>query len=146
MKNILFLFICLISFNACKDKNNPSPAKTDLELLSLNNWQFSRFTNTNGTALSNSEISTQAIFLSSMRFEFQSTGITVAYDKITKQIITKGTWTLDSKNLTVKLLDSQAPLSFKIVSLTVGKMTLNAPTGNYLSNSGTEINLELTSI
>lgn len=146
MKNIFFLFICLVGFIACGDKTTVSPAKTDKELLSVNNWQFSRFTNANGAALSNAELSLQGNLLNSMKFEFQASGITVAYDKVSKQIITKGTWELDDKKLTVKLLEPKDPLVFKIVSISQGKMTLNAPTGNFLSNSGTEINLELTAI
>ncbi|WP_162628275.1 hypothetical protein [Arcticibacterium luteifluviistationis] len=147
MKKVLVLILVSLVFTACKDKDDdPSSAKTSAELISLNQWKLSRFTDVSGQTISNSNLETEALFLFAMNFEFRNDGEVRGVDKTSGNIIEKGVWVFlegeDAVNVKLAALD----YDFKIVVLQTGKLTLQAPTGNFLSGVGDEINLEFNAV
>lgn len=147
MKKVLVLILVSLVFTACKDKSDdPSSAKTSAELISLNQWELSRFTDISGQTISTSDLETEALFLFAMNFEFKSDGEVRGVDKTSGNIIDKGVWVfLDGEeDVNVKL--SSLDYDFKIVTLQTGKLTLQAPTGNFLSGVGEEVNLEFNAV
>jgi hypothetical protein len=144
MKKVLIIaFVVFISFACKKDKVEPSNL-SQAELLSLNSWQLSRYTDKNGKTLSNSELNISAVALYGLQFEFRSDKETRAVDKITKSILNRGTWNLLSGETVLDIDISSFKGQFKIITLSKGKLTLQASTGNFLSGVGSEINMEFT--
>lgn len=142
MKKVLIItFVVFISL-ACKKDNVEPSSFSQSELLSLNNWQLSRYTNTSGKTLTNSELNSAALNLKSLQFEFRTDKETRAVDKITKTIINRGTWELLSQETVLDINLSSFKGQFKIITLSKGKLTLQASTGNFLSGVGSEINME----
>lgn len=144
MKKVLIIaFVVFISFACKKDKVEPSNL-SQAELLSLNSWQLDRYTDTNGKTLSNSELNISAVALYGLQFEFRADKETRAVDKITKSILNRGTWNLLSGETVLDIDISSFKGQFKIITLSKGKLTLQASTGNFLSGVGSEINMEFT--
>jgi hypothetical protein len=144
MKKVLIIaFVVFISFACKKDKVEPSNL-SQAELLSLNSWQLGRYADTNGKTLSNSELNISAVALYGLQFEFRADKETRAVDKITKSILNRGTWNLLSGETVLDIDISSFKGQFKIITLSKGKLTLQASTGNFLSGVGSEINMEFT--
>jgi hypothetical protein len=147
MKHLLFLLIALIAVASCKgDKNNPDPSKSAADLISLNQWQLDKYTNLNGQIVSNASLNTQALFLYAMNFEFRNDGEVRGIDKVTGNIIDKGVWKFLANNGSVNVKLSALDYDFRIVNIQIGKLTLQAPTGNFLSGVGDQINLDFTAV
>lgn len=142
MKKLLFIgIVALMSFQ-CK-KNKVDPVSTNpTELLSLNGWQLSRYTDASGKSIGNSSLNISAITLYGLIFEFKDTKETRAVDKITKKILNRGTWDLISSNTILDINIDGFKGQFKLISISKGKMTLQASTGNFLSGVGDIINME----
>lgn len=144
MKKVLIvLFVTFISL-ACKDDNVEPTNLSQSEILSLNSWQLTRYSDTNGKTLSNSELNVAAIALYGLLFEFRADKETRAVDKLSKNILNRGTWDLISNNTVLDINITSFKGQFKIVALSKGKLTLQASTGNFLSGVGSEINMEFT--
>jgi hypothetical protein len=67
-------------------------------------------------------------------------------DKVSGNIIDKGVWSFLSNNESVNVKLSALDYDFRIVNIQVGKLTLQAPTGNFLSGVGEQINLDFTAV
>lgn len=144
MKKVLLIaFVVFISLACKEDKVEPSNLSQS-ELLSLNSWQLSRYTDTSGKTLSNSELNISAVALYGLQFEFRADKETRAVDKITKSILNRGTWDLLSGETVLDINITSFKGQFKIVTLSKGKLTLQASTGNFLSGVGSVINMEFT--
>jgi hypothetical protein len=147
MKNIIALILLsVLSFSCKKDKIDSDGGKTNTELISLNQWSLDRFASTEGQTITQSELGSEATFLFLMNFEFKSDGEVRGLDKTTKSIIDKGVWRfIDGENaVNVKL--TGLDYDFRILVLKAGNLTLQAPTGNFLSGLGDQINLEFSSV
>ncbi len=144
MKKVLIIaFVTFISL-ACKDEKVEPTNLSQSELLSLNSWQLSRYTDLNGKTLTNAELNIAAIALYGLQFEFRADKETRAVDKITKNILNRGTWELLTGNTVLDINITSFKGQFKIVTLSKGKLTLQASTGNFLSGVGSVINMEFT--
>ena len=144
MKNVLIIiFVAFISL-ACKKGSVEPTNLSQAELLSLNSWQLTRYTDTKGKTLSNSELNISAVALYGLQFEFRANKETRAVDKLTKNILNRGTWELITNNTVIDINITSFKGQFKILSLSKGKLTLQASTGNFLSGVGSEINMEFT--
>ena len=142
MKKVLIIaFVTFISL-ACNEDNVEPTNLSQPELLSLNSWQLSRYTDTNGKTLTNAELNIAAVALYGLQFEFRTDKETRAVDKLTKNILNRGTWELLSGNTVLDINITSFKGQFKIVTLSKGKLTLQASTGNFLSGVGSEINME----
>ncbi|MCF8326115.1 MAG: hypothetical protein K9I84_14245 [Leadbetterella sp.] len=142
MKKVLIIaFVTFISLACKKDKVEPTNLSQS-ELLSLNSWQLSRYTDSNGKTLTNAELNIAAIALYGLQFEFRADKETRAVDKITKNILNRGTWELLTGNTVLDINITNFKGQFKILTLSKGKLTLQASTGNFLSGVGSEINME----
>ncbi len=142
MKKVLIIaFVTFISL-ACKEDNVEPTNLSQPELLSLNSWQLNRYTDTNGKTLTNAELNIAAVALYGLQFEFRTDKETRAVDKLTKNILNRGTWELLSGNTVLDINITSFKGQFKIVTLSKGKLTLQASTGNFLSGVGSEINME----
>jgi hypothetical protein len=144
MKKVLIIaFVTFISL-ACKDEKVEPSNLSQSELLSLNSWQLSRYTDLNGKTLTNAELNIAAVALYGLQFEFRADKETRAVDKITKNILNRGTWELLTGNTVLDINITSFKGQFKIVTLSKGKLTLQASTGNFLSGVGSVINMEFT--
>ncbi len=144
MKKVLIIaFVVFISL-ACKENKVEPSNLSQTELISLNSWQLSRYTDTSGKTLSNSELNISAVALYGLQFEFRTDKETRAVDKITKSILNRGTWELLSGETVLDINITSFKGQFKIITLSKGKLTLQASTGNFLSGVGSEINMEFT--
>ncbi len=144
MKKVLIIaFVVFISL-ACKENKVEPSNLSQTELISLNSWQLSRYTDTSGKTLSNSELNISAVALYGLQFEFRTDKETRAVDKITKSILNRGTWDLLSGETVLDINITSFKGQFKIITLSKGKLTLQASTGNFLSGVGSEINMEFT--
>ncbi|MCP9764536.1 hypothetical protein [Lacihabitans soyangensis] len=144
MKKVLIIAIVVFISLACKEDKVEPTNLSQSELLSLNSWQLSRYINTSGKTLSNSELNISAVALYGLQFEFRADKETRAVDKITKTILNRGTWDLISGETVLDINITSFKGQFKIVTLSKGKLTLQASTGNFLSGVGSEINMEFT--
>lgn len=144
MKKVLIIaFVTFISL-ACKDEKVEPTNLSQSELLSLNSWQLNRYTDLNGKTLTNAELNIAAVALYGLQFEFRADKETRAVDKITKNILNRGTWELLTGNTVLDINITSFKGQFKIVTLSKGKLTLQASTGNFLSGVGSVINMEFT--
>jgi hypothetical protein len=144
MKKVLIIaFVTFISL-ACKEDNVEPTNLSQSELLSLNSWQLSRYTDLNGKTLTNAELNIAAVALYGLQFEFRTDKETRAVDKLTKNILNRGTWDLLSQETVLDINITSFKGQFKIITLSKGKLTLQASTGNFLSGVGSVINMEFT--
>ena len=142
MKYIFLLVFLALNIISCKkDVVDPIPTNTN-ELISLNGWQLKRYSDSNGKTVGNSSLNISAIALYGLVFEFKDTKETRAIDKITKNIVNRGTWELMSSNTILDINIDGFKGQFKLISISKGKMTLQASTGNFLSGVGDVINME----
>jgi hypothetical protein len=137
----LFLGV-LLFFMSCKDSSTPEPSQTSSQLLSLNNWKLDRYTDTSGKAISAASLNISAMALFGLIFEFRENQETRAVDKITKSIINRGTWALKSSDTLMDIDISGFKGEFKVISLSKGKLTLQASTGSFLSGVGSAVNMD----
>ncbi|WP_304237447.1 hypothetical protein [Jiulongibacter sediminis] len=144
-KFLLVLFLGVL-FISCKDNGGVDPDKTALELISLNLWELQRYTDATGQPISNASLNTEALLLYAMQFEFKDDGVVRGLDKTSKNIIDKGVWSFIDNENSVNVKLTGLDYDFRIVTLKTGQMTLQAPTGNFLSGVGDQINLEFTSV
>jgi hypothetical protein len=142
MKNSLLILLIGLTFLSCKDKPVVPEDNSTSGILSANGWQLSRYTDTSGKTLSNSSLNIPAIALYQLIFEFRADKETRALDKTTKNIINRGTWNLIANETLIDIDISGFKGQFKIVSISQGKLTLQASTGNFLSGVGAELNME----
>ncbi|MCP9768148.1 hypothetical protein EGI22_09505 [Lacihabitans sp. LS3-19] len=142
MKNLVLILLVGITFLSCKDKPVVPVDNSASGILSANGWQLSRYTDTSGKTLSNSSLNISAVALYQLIFEFRTDKETRALDKTTKNIVNRGTWDLLSGETLLDIDISGFKGQFKIVSISQGKLTLQASTGNFLSGVGAEINME----
>ncbi len=145
MKNsILILFISLF-LSSCNNNKTIEPSnKTPSELLSLNAWQLDRYTDVNGKTLGNSSLNVSALAIYGLLIEFRENKETRALDKITKNILNRGTWDLLENNTVMDINITGFKGQFKVVSISTGKLIIQATTGNFLSGIGETINLEFS--
>lgn len=144
MKNTLLILILAFLIGACKDKATLQPDRGPSELLSLNSWKLERYTDKNGKAINNSSLNISAIALFGLVFEFRSDKETRAVDRLTKNILNRGTWALLSSDNVMDINIDGFKGQFKIIKIFKGKLTLQAATGNFLSGIGSEINMEFS--
>jgi hypothetical protein len=147
MKKILSILVLFSLFIACKNNGGEAtPKKGTKELISLYQWKLDRFSKPTGQAITDSELNSSARFLYAMHFEFRANGEVRGIDKTGGSIIEKGTWKFLDNETSVNVELTSLNYDFKIVKIETGKMTLQAPTGNFLSGVGQEINLEFSSV
>jgi hypothetical protein len=142
MKSIVLIFVSILLFSSCKDKKAVEPTRTPEQLLTLNSWKLDRYTDASGKAISNSSLNVSALALFGLNFEFKENKETRAVDRITKNILNRGTWELIDANTNMNINITGFKGIFKVVSLTKGKLTLQASTGTFLSGVGASINME----
>ncbi len=144
MKNTLLILILAFLIGACKDKAALQPDRGPSELLSLNSWKLERYTDQNRKAINNSSLNISAIALFGLVFEFRSDKETRAVDRLTKNILNRGTWALLSSDKVMDINIDGFKGQFKIINISKGKLTLQAATGNFLSGVGSEIYMEFS--
>ncbi|MGR3812378.1 hypothetical protein [Jiulongibacter sp. NS-SX5] len=142
-----FLFVLLISAVAfsCKDKE-VDPDKSSSELISLNLWELERYSDEDGQPIADASLNTEALLLYAMQFDFRADGEVRGVDKTSKSIISKGVWTFLGNETSVNIKLPGLDYDFRIVTLKTGEMVLQAPTGNFLSGVGDQINLEFRAV
>lgn len=138
------LLFSSIFFSCREDEQDIDPNKPKLELLSQNSWKLDRFTTPEGQMIQQNELNQEAQLLFIMDFEFRSNFEVRGVERASKTIIDRGVWKFlnneESINVKLTLLD----YDFQILKLTNGKLTLQAPTGNFLSVGADRINLEFS--
>ncbi|UBM58478.1 hypothetical protein LAG90_16870 [Marinilongibacter aquaticus] len=127
---------------ACKSGGDVAPDS----LISQNAWEIVQFSDTDGKAIPQSALNSSAKLIFGMQFEFKSNGEVRGIDAQNKTIIQRGTWKFIDDESVVNVDLPGLNYDFKIVTLKTGMLTLQAPTGNFLSNVGDVINLEFQSV
>lgn len=145
MKKIALLIFSIAFISACKDKSN-EPNKSPQELISQNAWALDRYTSETGQPIASSQLNTQALLLYAMNFQFLANGEVKGTDKTTKNIIDKGVWKFVNSETMINVKMTGLEYDFRVILLKSGKLTLQAPTGNYLSGIGEQINLVFSPI
>ncbi len=143
MKKVTYILLLFMALMACK-KDKVDANKTKLELISQNTWQLDRYTTTSGEPLNFSDLNTQAQLLFVMNFEFRADGEVRGVDKTSKQIIDRGVWTFINNETAVNVKLGTLDYDFDLVVIKTGQLTLQAPTGNFLTGLGDRINLEFS--
>jgi len=147
MKRLLLLLLTVLTITSCnKDNKDPEPAQTPSELISLNRWKLDKYTDQNGKIIPDGSLNTQALFLYAMNFEFRADGEVRGIDKVTGNIIDKGVWDFLSNATSLNIKLTGLDYDFKIINLKTGKLTLQAPVGNFLTGVGERINLDFTAV
>jgi hypothetical protein len=144
MKNIILILCISVFIFSCKDKSGVTPTKTTAEVLVQNSWKLDRYSDENGKTISNSSLNIQALALYGLIFEFRANQETRASDKLTKNIVNKGTWALNADSTQMKINIDGFNGNFGIVSAVQGKLILNSGTDGFLSGVGTNIRLEFS--
>lgn len=142
MKKVFLFILTAVVVFACGKNNDPEAQKTTVELITQNGWTLEKMTDKDGKVLTNSA----ADLLFKMTFEFRSNGEARAYEKANKLIVDRGTWALTDNEtaVDVDIKSLKTPIKFKIMAITSSKLTLQAPTGNFLTGVGEAINLEFS--
>ncbi|SOE19779.1 hypothetical protein SAMN06298216_0282 [Spirosomataceae bacterium TFI 002] len=145
VRKVVYLLMFSLIFFGCKEKDpDIDPNKPKLELISQNLWKLDRFSTPDGQMIQQNELNQEAILLFIMDFDFKSNFEVRGVERSSKTIIDRGVWKFinneESINVKLTLLD----YDFQIVKLTNGKLTLQAPTGNFLSVGEERINLEFS--
>ncbi|MBC3785691.1 hypothetical protein [Spirosoma utsteinense] len=144
MISLRFLLVSLLlsaTLFSCKDddKNNPT-VNSQTELLVSNNWQTTRVSTTDGQTIATNRLGTSTQVLFGLDMQFRNNNTVRAVDRVSKQIINGGTWTLapDGKSMDVDVTGFKG--NFPIVELNRTKLILRqrAP----VDGKDTDINLE----
>jgi hypothetical protein len=143
MRNLCLILILGIFFISCKKNKNTIAPDTNA-LLSSNNWQLDRYTDVSGKAISNTSLNVASIALFGLVFEFKADKETRAYDKLTKNVVNRGTWALIEGDKAIDINITAFKGKFNVVSISKGKLTLQTTTGNFLTGVGPTINMEFT--
>lgn len=141
MKNFVLILLFAVILTACKDPNVGSENKTTAELLVAHGWKLDKFTNTQGTTISDGQLNSSAIMLYGLAFEFRANSEVRGIDKITKTVINRGEWTIedDEKTLDIDIVGFEG--NFEIVQINNTTMILKAKTENHLIGVGPQIHL-----
>lgn len=145
LRKVTYLLMFSLLFFSCKENDQEiDPNKPKLELLSQNNWKLDRFSTPDGQMIQQNQLNQEAQLLFIMDFEFLSNFEVRGVERSSKTIIDRGVWKFlnneESINVKLALLD----YDFQIVRLTNSRLTLQAPTGNFLSVGADRINLEFS--
>ncbi len=147
MKKIVGIFLIGFMVWGCKKKGSEvDPAQTPAEIISLTPWKLDRYTQPTGEPISNNVLNPTALLLYAMNFEFMANGEVRGVDKVSGSIIDKGVWHFIDNETGINVQLSPLNHDFRIINITTGKMILRAPTGNFLSGVGEQLNLEFSSV
>jgi hypothetical protein len=130
---------------ACKEKDEDEvdPNKTKLELISQNLWRLDRFTNPEGQLIQQNALNIQAQLLFTMDFDFRSDFEVRGLERGANNIL-RGVWSFIDNEESINVKLTPLDYNFKLVKLTNTKMTLQAPTGSFLSVGTDKVNLEFS--
>lgn len=146
MKKIIGLILLTGLLTACKDGGNTTPKQSVKELISQNLWKLDRYAAPTGEPITNNELEAQALLLYAMHFEFRADGEVRGIDKSSGNIIDKGVWQFIDNETAVNVQLTGLNYNFRIIDIAAGRLILQAPTGNFLSGLGDQINLEFSSV
>lgn len=146
MKKFIFLFIPLLFLLSCEDPNIESNDKSSVELLTSKAWQLEKYTDEQGKTINRASLNSAANLLFGLIFDFSlEKGVQEVrgIDKLSKNIINRGSWSLKSEeeNLILDIDIVGFSGDFEIINLTNSSMTLQAKTENLLIGVGPEIYL-----
>lgn len=145
MQKLLIVLVLLSGIYACKKPGDGVSPNDTAGLLSANSWQLDRYTDTSGKFIPNTDLkNAQAVALYGLVFEFKAGSETRAFDKLTKNIVNKGTWSLIDENKTMEIKITGFDGKFKVVSISKGKLILQTNPGSFLTGIGSDINLEFS--
>ncbi|MBX2954019.1 MAG: hypothetical protein KF870_16070 [Leadbetterella sp.] len=141
MKNFVLISLFAVIFTACKDPNLSAEGKTADELLVAHGWQLDKYTNTQGTTISDGQLKSEATMLYGMAFEFKKNQEVRGVDKNSKSIINKGTWAIgdDKKTLDIDIIGFEG--DFELIQINNTSMILKSKTQNPLIGVGPEVHL-----
>lgn len=141
MKNFVLISLFAVILTACEDPNVGSENKTTAELLVAHGWQLNKFTNTQGTTLSDGQLNQSARMLYGLAFEFKANSEVRGIDKITKTVINRGEWTIEEDEKTLDIDIDGFAGDFEVVQINKTSMILKAKTENHLIGVGPEVHL-----
>lgn len=141
MKNFVLISLFAVILTACEDPNIGSENKTTAELLVAHGWQLDKFTDTQGVTISDGQLNSSARMLYGLAFDFKANREVRGIDKITKSVVNRGEWTIESdeKTLDIDIVGFEG--DFEVVKINNTSMTLKAKTENHLIGVGPQVHL-----
>lgn len=145
MISLRFLLVSLLSvasLTGCNRENTiPAPtAAARTELLIANNWRATRVSTPDGQSISRNRLNLATQVLYDLDMQFRSNNTVRAIDRVSKQIVNGGTWSLtaDSQSIDVDVTGFKG--NFPVVELSRTKLVLRqrAP----VDGTNADINLE----
>ncbi|WP_367913141.1 hypothetical protein [Leadbetterella sp. DM7] len=141
MKNFVLISFFALILTACKDPNIGAEDKTTSELLVAHGWQLDKYTDTQGTTISDGQLNSSARMLYGLAFEFKASQEVRGIDKTTKTVVNRGKWAIETDQTTLDIDIVGFEGDFEIVQINNTSMILNAKTGNNLLGVGPEVHL-----
>jgi hypothetical protein len=94
MKKILFFFAITLLVSCKSEGDSPAPAPTVQETLVANNWRLTRLVSLSGEVIAENRLNASTKALYDLDFQFTDRFVTRAMDKVSKQVVNSGTWSL----------------------------------------------------
>lgn len=140
MKNFVLISLFALILTACKDPNLSAEGKTTTELLVAHGWQLDKYTNTQGTRITDGQLKSEATMLYGLAFQFKEKEVW-GIDKSTKGIMKRGVWSIDDDEKILAVNVEGFVDDFEVVEINNTSMILKAKTEKYLDDVGDEIHL-----
>ncbi|ADQ16625.1 hypothetical protein Lbys_0879 [Leadbetterella byssophila DSM 17132] len=141
LKNFVLISFFALIFLACEDPNVGSEDAPKKELISKRSWQLDKYTTTSGNTISDGQLNSAAKMLYGLAFTFSANGSVQGLDKVSKNIINKGVWTIEEDDTTLDIDIDGFEGEFEIVRINNTSMVLKAKTENHLIGVGPEVQL-----
>lgn len=142
MKKAVFACLSLVFLWSCDPEEVET--KTRLELISQSTWTLENITGLDGELLTAADLNTQSLLLFAMDYTFLNNGEVRGIDKASGNILQKGIWQFINEEKSVNVVLGTLDYDFEIGSLKSSRMSLIAPTGNFLTGVGDKIVLNFT--
>lgn len=117
-------------FLGCTDPNVGAEYSERVDLISKRSWQLEKYTTTAGTNISDGQLNSSAKLLYGLAFTFNKNKSVQGVAKTNKEIINRGTWSIESDNETLNIDIDGFSGEFEIVSLNNTSMVLKSKTEN----------------
>ncbi len=103
-------------------------------------WQLDKYTNTQGTRITDGQLKSEATMLYGLAFQFKEKEVW-GIDKSTKGIMKRGVWSIDDDEKILAVNVEGFVDDFEVVEINNTSMILKAKTEKYLDDVGDEIHL-----
>ncbi len=143
MKKNLAFFLVLIAISSCKLIDSIKPKSSKVDLIAASLWKIDALKDATDKNLKNENLDPRAQSLYGIVFEFKANKIVRASDRVSKQILNQGTWSLnaDESNIMIDLPEFNG--EFKIIQVSSKSFLMQYLGEKKFAGLGTGIQLVL---